>query len=114
MLAGIGIYGVMAYHVGQRTGEIGIRMALGATPNSILGIVANDGLRVAIAGSLLGAALAFPVTRFMTSQLYHVGPTDPAAYIISIAVIAADIFLACYIPARRAAQVDPMIALRHE
>ncbi len=114
MLSGIGIYGVMAYHVGQRTGEIGIRMALGATPNSILGIVANDGVRVAFAGSLFGAALAFAVTRFLTSQLYHVRPTDPVAYIISIAVIAADIFLACYIPARRAAHVDPMVALRHE
>jgi putative ABC transport system permease protein len=114
ILAGIGIYGVMAYHVGQRTGEIGIRMALGATPNSILRIVANDGARVAIAGSILGAGLAFAFTRFMVSQLYHVKPTDPVAYIISIAVIAADMFLACYLPARRAAHVDPMVALRHE
>ncbi len=114
VLAGIGIYGVMAYHVGQRTNEIGIRMALGATPNSILGMVANDGVRVAIAGSIVGAALAFAMTRFMVSQLYHVKPTDPIAYIISIAVIAADMFLACYIPARRAAHVDPMVALRHE
>ena len=114
LLAGIGIYGVMAYHVGQRTGEIGIRMALGATPNSILGIVANDGLHLAIAGSLLGVALAAGVTRLITSQLYHVRPTEPIAYAISIAVIAADMFLACYIPARRAAHVDPMEALRHE
>ena len=114
LLAGIGIYGVMAYRVGQRTGEIGIRMALGATPKSILGIVANDGVRVAIAGSLLGVALAFAVTRFITSQLYHVRPTEPLAYIISVAVIAADMFLACYIPARRAAHVDPIVALRHE
>jgi predicted permease len=114
MLAGIGIYGVMAYHVCQRTGEIGIRMALGATPKSILGIVASDGARVAIAGSLLGAALAFAATRFMVSQLYHVKPTEPVAYIISAAAIAADLFLACYIPARRAAHVDPMVALRHE
>ncbi len=114
LLAGIGIYGVMAYHVGQRTGEIGIRMALGATPKSILGIVANDGLRVAIVGSLFGVVLAFGITRYLTSQLYHVRPTEPIAYVISIAVIAADMFLACYIPARRAAHVDPMVALRHE
>jgi putative ABC transport system permease protein len=114
LLAGIGIYGVMAYHVSQRSGEIGIRMALGASPRSILRIVADDGLRLAIAGSLIGAALAFAVSRVMAAQLFHVRPTDPAAYAVSIAVIAADIFFACYVPARRAMKVDPIVALRHE
>jgi putative ABC transport system permease protein len=69
---------------------------------------------VGIAGSLAGAILAFAITQYMTSQLFHVRPTDPVAYIISVAVIAADMFLACYVPARRATKVDPMVALRHE
>ena len=114
LLAGIGVYGVMAYRVGQRTGEIGIRMALGATPRSILQIVANDGVRVAIAGSIAGAVLAFAVTQYMVSELYHVRPTEPIAYIVSISVIAADMFLACYVPARRATKVDPMVTLRYD
>jgi putative ABC transport system permease protein len=114
LLAGIGIYGVMACHVSQRGGEIGIRMALGATPRSILRLVADDGLRLATTGSFIGTALAFAVTRFLISQLYHVRPADPAAYAISIAVISTDVLLACWIPARRAIRVDPMVALRHE
>jgi putative ABC transport system permease protein len=114
LLAGIGIYGVMSYHVSQRGGEIGIRMALGAAPSSILKLVADDALRLAIIGSLTGTALALAVTRFLASQLYHVGAADPTAYAISITVIAADMFLACWIPARRAMRVDPMVALRHE
>jgi len=114
LLAGIGIYGVMSYHVSQRGGEIGIRIALGAAPNSILKLVADDALRLAIVGSFIGTALALTVTRLLASQLYHVGAADPTAYAISIAVIAADMFLACWIPARRAMRVDPMVALRHE
>jgi putative ABC transport system permease protein len=114
LLAGIGIYGVMSYHVSQRDGEIGIRMALGAAPSSILRLVADDAVRLAIIGSFIGTALALAVTRFLASQLYHVRPADPTVYAISIAVIVADMFLACWIPARRAMRVDPMVALRHE
>jgi putative ABC transport system permease protein len=114
LLAGIGIYGVMSYRVSQRGGEIGIRMALGAAPNSILKLVADDAFRLAVIGSFIGTVLALAATRFLASQLYHVRPADPVAYAISTAVIAADLFLACWIPARRAMRVDPMVALRHE
>jgi putative ABC transport system permease protein len=114
ILSGIGIYGVMAYHVSQRSGEIGIRMALGAAPNSILRLVADDAVRLALIGSAVGIALALAATRLLASQLYHVGAASPVAYAISISVIAADMFLACYIPARRAMRIDPMTALRHE
>lgn len=114
LLAGIGIYGVMSYHVSQRGGEIGIRMALGAAPNSILRLVADDAFRLAMIGSFIGTALALGVTRVLATQLYHVRPADPTVYAISIAIIAADMFLACWIPARRAMRVDPMVALRHD
>ena len=114
ILAGIGIYGVMAYHVSQRSGEIGIRMALGATPNSILRLVADDAVRLTIIGSAIGVALAFAANSVLASQLYHVRAASPTAYAISISVIASDMFLACYIPTRRAMRIDPMAALRHE
>lgn len=113
-LAGIGIYGVMSYFVSQHTHDIGIRMALGAHPQDILRWVANLGLRIILIGIVLGVALAMGVTRLISAQLFGVKPTDPVTYLavaLALMVIAS---LACYIPARRATKVDPIVALRYQ
>jgi predicted permease len=113
-MAGIGVFGVMAYHVAQRTGEIGVRMALGATPGSIVQMVAGQGAKMALAGSLAGVLLAVAMSRILENQLFHVKPGDPYVLLISATVIGVISFLACYIPARRASRVDPLVALRHD
>jgi putative ABC transport system permease protein len=114
LLAAVGIYGVMSYSVSERTHEMGIRMALGARPGDVLGLVAKLGLKLTCIGVALGVALAFGVTRLISTFLFGVKPTDPLTYVAVALGLAAIALLACYIPARRATRVDPMIALRYE
>ena len=114
ILASIGIYGVLSYSVSQRTSEIGIRMALGAQSKQVLALVLRQGMLLAIGGAVLGVCIAVPVTRLAATLLYGVSPTDPLTYISITLLLMAVAMLACYIPARRATRVDPLIALRYE
>ncbi len=113
-LALAGVYGVMSYVVGQRANEIGLRMALGASPGEILRLVLRQALVLAGMGIVIGFAGAAAVTRLLTSMLFGVKPTDPATYAAVIGIVLAAALLASYIPARRAMRVDPMVALRYE
>jgi predicted permease len=113
-LAAIGIYGVIAFLVNQSTREMGIRMALGATPRKILMLVIRQGLLVAVIGVGIGLAGAFILTRLMGSLLYDVRATDPSTFVAIAAVLAAVALVASYVPARRAARIDPVISLRSE
>jgi putative ABC transport system permease protein len=113
-LAAVGIYGVMSYGVSQRWHEIGIRMALGAQPRSVLGIVIFEGLRLVGIGVALGIAAAVAVTRLMSSLLFNVSTVDPLTFVGVTLLLTFVSLAACYIPARRAMRVDPMVALRYE
>jgi putative ABC transport system permease protein len=113
-LAAIGIYGVMAYSVAQRTQEIGVRMALGARPLHVLRLVFGQSLGMLLIGIVIGLAGAFALTRLMRTLLFEITATDPLTYVSVIGLLAVVALLACYIPARRAAKVDPLIALRYE
>ncbi len=114
LLAAIGIYGVMSFAVAQRTHEIGLRMALGAGPRQVLRLVLGEGMLLAFGGLVIGLAGAYFVGRLMKTILYQVNAIDPAAISAVTAVLLLSALLACYIPARRATQVDPMVALRDE
>jgi len=114
ILASIGIYGVLSYSVAQRTSEIGIRMALGAQSKQVLKLVLRQGMLLAGAGVLVGIAIALPITRFASTLLYGVSVWDPVTYISISLLLTAVALLACYIPARRATRIDPLVALRFE
>jgi putative ABC transport system permease protein len=113
-LAAVGIYGMMSYSVSQRSREIGIRMSLGAQPRNVLGIVIAQGLRLVGIGVALGIVSAVALTRLMSSLLFDVSALDPVTFVGVTLLLTSVSLAACYIPARRAMRVDPMIALRYE
>jgi len=114
LLSAIGIFGMVAYTVSQRTHEFGVRLALGAKPQDVLQLVLGEGFKIVTAGVIVGVGAAFALTRFMRSLLYSVGPNDPLTFAVVALLFALVALAACYIPARRAMHVDPMVALRYE
>ena len=114
LLAAIGIYGVLSYTVTQRRREIGIRSAVGAQPGDMIHMIVRNGLQMAVSGLLIGTAGSFALTRFLKSLLFEIGPGDPVSLLAMSLILLSVALLACWVPARRAAKVDPMIALRYE
>jgi putative ABC transport system permease protein len=114
ILAAIGIYSVLSFHVSRHTHELGLRMALGAPRRRVLGLMLGMGARLVIAGLGLGLVASIGATKLLQNQVFGIRPADPMAYLAVLAVLAAITFFACYLPARRAAGVDPMVALRQD
>ena len=114
LLASIGLYGVMAYTVTQRTQEVGVRMALGAQASDVLKLIMWQGLSLTLIGVLLGLAGAIALTRLLSSILFEVSATDPPTFVVVTLLLMAVTLLACYLPARRATRIDPLLALGHE
>ena len=114
LLSVAGLYGVMAYSVARRTAELGTRIALGATPGNVVRLVLRQGLLTALIGVASGIAGAIVLTRTLRSFLFGLSPTDPVTFAAVALLLVLVAVVACYIPARRAAKVDPMVALRYE
>jgi predicted permease len=114
LLACVGIYSVLAYSVARRRNEVGIRLALGATKSTIVTLIVREGLVLIAGGAAVGLVVAAVSTRLVTNQLFGVTPTDPLTYIVVAGALLMTALLACYIPARRAARVDPLVALRYD
>ena len=114
LLAAFGIYGVMSFAVAQRTHEIGLRMALGAGSSQVLGMILKEGMTLGAIGLVIGLAGAYGVGKLMRNLLFGIGTIDYGAFSAVAAILMLSAFLACYVPARRATQVDPMAALRQD
>jgi putative ABC transport system permease protein len=114
LLSALGIYGVMSYLVSQRTNEIGIRMALGANASDVLKLILKHGIMLAIVGVSIGVIASFALTRLMSDLLFGVSPTDPATFILIPLILIGVAFVSCFLPARSASKVDPIVALRYE
>jgi ABC-type antimicrobial peptide transport system permease subunit len=114
LLASVGIYGVISHVVRQRTHEIGIRMAMGARRLDVLRMILADGARMTLMGAAIGLVAALGFTRLLASMLFGVTPTDPITFVAVAMLLCGIAFFACFLPARRAMRVDPMVALRYE
>jgi putative ABC transport system permease protein len=114
ILAGVGLYGLISFMTAQRTHEIGIRMAFGADPRDVLKLIIGEGMTLTLAGIVIGLLASFALTRLMESLLFGISAMDPVTFVVIAFVLSAVPLLACYIPARRATKVDPMVALRYQ